>query len=66
MIGKDIISTLHMAASELMSWRISKSERASHLYAMLAVSERTCVEMEGEPTNNGAAICALVDVCPRE
>ncbi len=61
MVINDIISTRHIISSEVMSFRISETESASRLDATLAVSESTCVEIDGEPTNNGAARCALVE-----
>ena len=60
----DIISTRHIASSEVMSFLVSEIERNSRLDATLAVSKSTCVEIDGEPTNNGAARCALVEACP--
>ena len=60
----DIISTRHIASSEVMSFLVSEIERNSRLDATLAVLESTCVEIDGEPTNNGAARCALVEACP--
>ena len=65
MVTNDIISTWHIATSEVMSFRVSETENASRLDATLAVSESTCVEIDGEPTNSGAARCALVEACPR-
>jgi len=58
MVTNDIISTRHIASSEVISLRISNIESASRLDATLAVSESTCVEMDGEPTNNwGGKVC---------
>ena len=66
MVVNDIISTRHITSSEVMSLRISVTESASRLDATLAVSESTCVDMDGEPTKSGAARCALVEACPSE
>ena len=64
MVVIDMVVTRHIVSSDVMSLRISEGGRPSRLDATLAVSESTCVEIVGEPTNKGAVRCVLVEVCP--